>query len=483
MKKILKIIIAQLLTLFIFLVIIAIAGQVYTGLHPSYEILSSIPDRQLGWKLVPNSLFTYTGAHWYEREYKTQIKINSLGFRDKERTIKKQKDLTRLVVIGDSSVAAFEVPFEKTPTQLLEKYLNEANTKQALQGKEYEVLNFGVGGFGLGQNLITNKIYVKQFSPEYVFLFIFEGDIWRTISPISAVTNKLPQEKRLHIRPVINVDENQLQSLLKILNFREFHEYLANLKMEKLKFKQFDSISEKEYLNFMEQQRSLITKNKIIKISKVLTEMKLSVLYPSNDFDKFVNMQKHTINTKFNGQRTRKREQKLFILELWSKLVSALNNLSRIFQPDIKMKDELELLLKIYGPTKPKDLGGQGLFSGSFDFPNFEKTVFTNLKVIQTMRDDVKSFGGNLVIVDATGHLIQKGRLPANLLSTILEKYCNVNGIGYVPLYQDLNKANLSGQKTRWPYDGHLNELGYRIFAESMYRWLQDNETDRSLNN
>ena len=483
MKKILKIIIAQLLTLFIFLVIIAIAGQIYTFLRPGYKVLDVIPDRDIGWRLVPKATFTYTGSHWYENEFKTQIKVNSLGFRDKERTIEKHKNLIRMVVIGDSLVAAHEVAFEKTPAQLLEKYLNEANTKQALQGKEYEVLNFGVGGFGLGQNLITNKIYVKQFSPEYVFLFIFEGDIWRTISPVSAVTNKLPQEKRLRIRPIIKVDKNQLQSLLKILNFREFHEYLVNLKIEKLKFEQFDSISEKEYLNFMEQQRSLITKNKIIKISKILTEMKLSVLYPSNDFDKFVSLQNHTINTKFNGQRTRKREQKLFILELWSKLVSALNNLSRAFQPDIKMKEELELLLKVYGPTKPKDFGEHGLFSGSFDFPNFEKTVFTNLKVIQTMRDDVKSFGGNLVIVDATRHLIQKGRLPANLLSTILEKYCNVNEIGYVPLYQDLNKANLSGKKTRWSYDGHLNELGYRIFAESMYRWLQDNETDRSLNN
>jgi hypothetical protein len=483
MKKILKIIIAQLLTLFFFLFIIAIAGQFYTRLHPSYEILSSFPDRQLGWKLVPNSLFTYTGSHWYENEFKTEIKINSLGFRDKERSIKKQEDLIRLVVIGDSSVAAFEVPFEKTPTQLLEKYLNEANTKKALQGKKYEVLNFGIGGFGLGQNLITNKIYVKQFSPEYVFLFIFEGDIWRTISPISAVTNKLPQEKRLHIRPVIKVEKNQLQSLFEILNFREFHEYLVKLKIEKLKFKKFNSISEKKYLNFMEEQRSLITDNKIIKISKILTEMKLSVLYPSNDFDKFVSLQNHAINTRFHGQRTRKREQKLFILELWSKLVLALNDLSRAFQPDIKMKDELELLLKIYGPTKPKDFGEHGLFAGSFDFPNFEKTVFTNLKVIQTMRDDIKSFGGNLVIVDATRHLIQKGRLPANLLSTILEKYCNVNKIGYVPLYKNLNKANLSGQKTRWSYDGHLNELGYQIFAESMYRWLQDNETDRSLNN
>jgi hypothetical protein len=250
------------------------------------------------------------------------------------------------------------------------------------------------------------------------------------------------------------VDKNQLQSLFNILNFREFHEYLVSLKIEKLKFKQFGSISEKEYLNFMEQQRSLITKNKIIKISKILTEIQLSVLYPSNDFDKFVSLQNHAINTKFNGQRTRIREQKLFILELWSKLVSALNNLSRIFQPDIKMKDELELLLKIYGPTKPKDLGEHGLFSRSFDFPNFEKTVFTNLKVIQTMRDDVKSFGGNLVIVDATSNMVQKGRLPANLLSTILEKFCDVNDIGYIPLYQDLNAANLNGKKTRWPYDG-----------------------------
>ncbi len=483
MKNILKICIAQILTLAILLIVIAVVGQIYTLSNPGYENLDVIPDRRIGWRLVPNATFTYTGNHWYENEFKNQIKVNSLGFRDKERTVKKHKNLIRMVVIGDSSVAAHEVSFEKTPAQLLEKYLNEANTKQAFQGKEYEVLNFGIGGFGLGQNLITNKIHVKQFSPEYVFLFVFEGSIWRTISPISAVTNKLPQEKRLHIRPIIKVDGNQLQSLIKILNFKEFHRYLANLKMEKLKSGQLDSISEKEYLDFIEQQRSLITKNKIIKISKILAEMKLSVLHSPNDFDKFVSMQNHTISTKFSGQRTRKREQKLFILELWSKLVSALNNLSRAFQPDIKMKDELELLLKIYGPTKPKDFGRQGLLSGSFDFPNFEKTVFTNLKVIQVMRDDVKSFGGSLVIVDGTRHLIQKGRLPANLLSTILEKYCNVNEIGYVTLYQDLNKASLSGQKTRWSHDGHLNELGYRIFAESMYRWLQDNESDRSLDN
>ena len=84
MKNIFKILLAQISTLAVLLVIIALVGQIYTFSKTGYENLDVIPDRQLGWKLVPNSLFTYTGTHWYEREYKTQIKINSLGFRDKE---------------------------------------------------------------------------------------------------------------------------------------------------------------------------------------------------------------------------------------------------------------------------------------------------------------------------------------------------------------------------------------------------------------
>ena len=207
------------------------------------------------------------------------------------------------------------------------------------------------------------------------------------------------------------------------------------------------------------------------------------LFHPINDFDKFVSLQNHSINTKFNGQRTRKREQKIFIFELWSKLLLAFKNLSSTFQPDLKMKNELELLLKIYGPTAPGNFGNQDLFSGSRDFPNLEKTVFVNLKAIEVMRGDVESYGGNLVIVDATSNRIQNGRLPANLLSTMLEYYCIENKIGYIPLYKDLKIANLNGKKTDWSYDGHFNELGTQIFAESMYHWLQDNKANRSIIN
>ena len=449
------------------LIIIAVAGQIYTFSNPGYENLDVIPDRQIGWRLVPNSLFTYTGTHWYEREFKTQIKTNSLGFRDKERTIEKQKDLTRLVVIGDSFVVAREVPFDKTPSQLLERYLNEGNPGDFSKRSTYEVLNFGITGFSIPQNLLTNRIYVKDFAPKYVFLFIFEETFWRALSISHAITNTMKQNKNLHIRPIFNMDENQLQGLIEILNFEEFHQLLAKLKKEEFNNGEFDPLPEKKYLDFIEQQRSLITKDKITKISKKLKTMEVRLFGPY-DFDKFVSLQSQIINSQFNGQRTRKSEQKLFILDLWSNLLSSFQVFRKKFQPRLRMKEELKMLLNIYGPQNEKDL-----FAGSENFPNLEKTVFVNLKAIEVMRGDVESYGGNLIIVDSTSNRIQKGRLPANLLSTMLEYYCSVNKIGYIPLYKDLNLANSNGKKTSWSFDGHFNEYGTKIFAESMYRWLQ----------
>ena len=67
------------------------------------------------------------------------------------------------------------------------------------------------------------------------------------------------------------------------------------------------------------------------------------------------------------------------------------------------------------------------------------------------------------MIVDAISNLVKKGRLPANLLSTVVQKFCSVNKISYIPLYRDLNSANHDGKKTRWSYDGHLNELAIRF--------------------
>ena len=271
--------------------------------------------------------------------------------------------------------------------------------------------------------------------------------------------------------------EAQLQESLQILNFKKFHQFLSQLKKNKLSPGKFEPISEKEYVEFVEEQRSLITKDKITKISEKLKTMEVRLFGP-DDFDKFVSLQNQTINSHFNGQRTRKREQKLFILDLWSKLLSGIQILKRVIQPELKMQDEVEKLLKIYSPENPNSM-----FGGSLDFPNLEKTIFINLKAIEVMSSDIKSYGGKLVIVDSTANIIGKGKLPAILISTVLENYCNVNNIGYIPLYKSLDIENSNGNKTRWPHDGHFNELGTQTFAKSMYRWLQNNGASMSLRN
>ena len=116
-------------------------------------------------------------------------------------------------------------------------------------------------------------------------------------------------------------------------------------------------------------------------------------------------------------------------------------------------------------------------------FVNLEKSIFVNLKAIEVMNNDIKSYGGKLILVDSTANIIGKGKLPAILISTVLENYCNVNNIGYIPLYKSLDIENSNGNKTRWPHDGHFNELGTQTFAKSMYRWLQNNGASMSLRN
>jgi len=481
-KNIFKILSAQALTVLVILLVIALVGQTYTFLNPSYENIDVIPDRQLGWKFKPNSIFTYTGVHWYKNEFKTQIKTNSLGFRDKERNFFKKKDLINVAVIGDSFVVAREVPFDKTPSQLLERYLNESNPGGLSVRKKYEVLNFGVTGFGIQQSLLTNRIYVKDFAPKYVFLFIFEDTFWRAASISHAITSTMNQNQKIHIRPTFDMLADNLQELIQILNFKEFHQLLITLKMSKVENGKFELPSEKQYSGFIEKQRSLITKEKISAISNKLMGMPL-VGKSAGDFEKFVSLQNQAINTKFDGQRTRKRQQKLFISEIGAMLSNRLRSFRKKMQPDSIMKKEFEQLMAIYSPRTDGGQSNIDLFGGSNNFPNFEKSVFLNLKSLQVMRDDVKSYGGNLVIVDAVSNRIQKGRLPANLSSTILKYFCIENKIGYIPLYEDLNNANSNGNKTSWAFDGHFNELGTQIFAESMYRWLQNKGVGASLNN
>jgi hypothetical protein len=166
-----KLLIAQFFTIVIILILIEVIGKAYAFYNPGHETLYAVPDEFIGWRMTPNLEYTHTGSNWYQNEFKVQIKHNSLGFRDHDRSILKPNGIKRIALLGDSSVSARQVEFKNTPGQKLESLLN-----QNLKGngnKSYEVLNFGIDGIGIGQSYLTYRKYANKYNPDYNFSIYF----------------------------------------------------------------------------------------------------------------------------------------------------------------------------------------------------------------------------------------------------------------------------------------------------------------------
>jgi hypothetical protein len=113
---------------------------------------------------------------YYQREGGSYVSINSDGLRDREHPKSKPANTVRIAVLGDSFVEAMHVPMEQTFWSLLERKLSDCN---ALPGKQIEVINFGVSGYGTAQELMTLRQKVWDYSPDVVVLgFTTLNDIY-----------------------------------------------------------------------------------------------------------------------------------------------------------------------------------------------------------------------------------------------------------------------------------------------------------------
>jgi len=108
-------------------------------------------------------------AGLYQREGTNYVRINSAGLRDREHAQAKPPDTVRIALLGDSYCEALQVPQEQTFWWLLQQKLEACN---AFPGKHVEILNFGVSGYGTGQELITFEREARQYSPDLVILLL-----------------------------------------------------------------------------------------------------------------------------------------------------------------------------------------------------------------------------------------------------------------------------------------------------------------------
>lgn len=125
-------------------------------------------DKYVGTAFIPNKEGRYVS---YEGN-STYIKINSHGWRDKERSYEKGPDTSRIIVLGDSFTAALEVPIEQSFSYLLEDRLNNNLEYQ----NRTEVLNLGVNGIGTAREYLILKHYGLKYKPDLVVLAFFPGN-------------------------------------------------------------------------------------------------------------------------------------------------------------------------------------------------------------------------------------------------------------------------------------------------------------------
>lgn len=136
-------------------------------------------DPLVGTRYIPNM----TGTVVHEDYIVHGLSINSHGYHDRERTFEKPEDTLRIAFIGDSFTSGMQVVDEQNVTRRMETIFAE-------KGYTVEVLNFGQGGFGTLQELLTYQEDVRKFSPDVVIIgFLSQNDMINNSKEFEILTN------------------------------------------------------------------------------------------------------------------------------------------------------------------------------------------------------------------------------------------------------------------------------------------------------
>lgn len=119
-------------------------------------------DGEIGWILRKN----ISGRQTKERSFDVTFRTNSRGLRDKDYELEKPDNVTRIVVLGDSFTWGFGVNDDEVYTEVLERRLNDV-----------EVINLGVTGFAISQEIRYLKREGLKYNPDIVLLALCMNDL------------------------------------------------------------------------------------------------------------------------------------------------------------------------------------------------------------------------------------------------------------------------------------------------------------------
>ena len=127
-------------------------------------------DPELGWVHTPSTESVYIGPRPWPIEFESNVRINSIGLRGPE-VPSSEPDELRILFMGDSMVAAFEVDYEESFVHVLSEELAQ-RLDRPVRG-----INAGVRGYGTDQSLIFFQKYGLGFDPDVVVFFHSRNDL------------------------------------------------------------------------------------------------------------------------------------------------------------------------------------------------------------------------------------------------------------------------------------------------------------------
>lgn len=116
---------------------------------------------------------------WAVGETRMYVKLNAEGIRDVDHAVAKPAEAFRIVVVGDSYAAAFEVEMKEAFWSVMERELARC---PALRARTVEVINISKRGYGTVEELLALRRFGFKYDPDYVVLAFLTGNDFRNNS-------------------------------------------------------------------------------------------------------------------------------------------------------------------------------------------------------------------------------------------------------------------------------------------------------------
>lgn len=116
---------------------------------------------------------------------RNSFSTNQWGMRDRDYTVEKPPDTLRIALLGPSHVMGNGVPDDTTFEALVEKRLNSDYSH--CDYKHFEILNFGVDGYPLVQQIAIMEDRVFDFSPDIIIATHYHDNLTMTQSYLMKV--------------------------------------------------------------------------------------------------------------------------------------------------------------------------------------------------------------------------------------------------------------------------------------------------------